>query len=48
MSAGLCEEDGTSKSSMNWLCFIPANEEAVSMLLGHSGNMHSEVTSKAG
>lgn len=48
MSAGLCGQDGTSKSCVLWLYFILANEEAVSVLLGHSGNMHCEVTSKAG
>lgn len=48
MSAGLRERSRTSKSRTRWLRFIPANEEAVSVLLGHSGNTHSEVTSKAG
>lgn len=47
-SVGLCGQDRTSKSCVLWLYFILANEEAVSVLLGHSGNMHSEVTSKAG
>ncbi len=38
----------TGHQSVLWLYFILANEEAASVLLGHSGNMHGEVTSKAG
>lgn len=48
VSAGPCGHYRTSKSDVMTLCFILANEDAVSGLLGRSGNMHSEVTSKAG
>lgn len=40
--------DMMGHQSLLWLYFILANEEAASVLLGHSGNVHSEVTSKAG
>ena len=48
VSDGLSVQDMTSKLCVWWLCFILANEEAENVLLGHSGNMRSEVTSKAG
>lgn len=48
VSVCLCGQDRTSKSCVLCLYYILANEEAVSVLLGHSGNTHSEVTSKAG
>lgn len=45
----VCEcVDKMGHQSVLWLYFILANEEAVSVLLGHSGNVHREVTSKAG
>lgn len=44
----ICVDTRTGHQSAPWLYFILANEEAASVLLGHSGNMHSEVTSKAG
>lgn len=47
-SAGLCVQDRTSKLHVQRLRFIQANEEAEKVLLGRSGNTHSEVTSKAG
>lgn len=40
--------DKIGHQSVLWLYFILANEEAANVLLGHSGNIHSEVTSKAG
>lgn len=40
--------DKMGHQSVLWLYFILANEEAVSVLLGHSRNVHREVTSKAG
>lgn len=40
--------DRMGHQSVLWLYFILANEEAASVLLGHSGNIHGEVTSKAG
>lgn len=40
--------DKMGHQSLLRLYFILANEEAASALLGHNGNVHSEVTSKAG
>lgn len=48
LSADLPVQDRTSKSFVCFARFISVNEEAESVLLGHSGYMRSEVTSKAG
>lgn len=49
MCVCVCEcVDKMGHQSVLWLYFILANEEAASVLLGHSGNVHREVTSKAG